>query len=82
VAVGQIRNGTGGGTCQYIHPARSDNYKVAFSSSEENSAFGDWIRHASHVSRLFRKELGDALWSRVTICSIEHADWKHILAFL
>jgi hypothetical protein len=82
VTVRHIKNGTGGGPCQHIHPAHSDNYKMAFSSSEENSAFGDWIRHAPHVSRLFRKELGDASWSRAAVCSIQHPDWKHIPAVL
>jgi hypothetical protein len=50
--------------------------------NRDESTFADWIRHASHVSRLFRKELGDALWSRVTINSIQNSDWKHIPAFL
>ena len=77
-----------------LHPTRNHSYEFHFDVRNHRSSyqymadntdyiFLEWIRQASNVSCLFRQELGEALWSRVTIMSnCDDSDIWALPAFL
>lgn len=52
------------------HPGRSSRYKLTvnpYIGTQHRYQLVEWIRQASNVSVLFRKELGDVLWTRTEL---------------
>jgi hypothetical protein len=74
-----------------LHPRRGNIYIMTTkpsravsntTSDRKNRIYLDWIRQASYVRTLFRKELGNMLWSRTLIESHNHEDMSPLLQFL